>query len=94
MLESKKLIAWFAQNANYRHPKLFPLPQVPLSDAPVHKKLACMRVHLFALLKDRLCGAPCFFHIFFQGFSVNTKTLATDWTAHLAFGCEPACSLA
>jgi len=46
MLSSRKLIAWFAQNANVRHWKLFPVP---------------------------------------QGFSVNTKTLATDWTAELAF---------
>ena len=46
ILSSRKLIAWFAQNLNVRHQKLFPVP---------------------------------------QGFSVNTKTLATDWNAGLAF---------
>lgn len=47
ILSSRKLIAWFAQNANVHHEKLFPIP---------------------------------------QGFSVNTKTLATDWKPGLAFG--------
>ena len=49
LLNSPKLLAWFTQNANVRHHKLFPIP---------------------------------------QGFSVNTKTFATDWTAQLAFGAK------
>ena len=49
ILRDRKLLAWFAHNANAVHPKLFALP---------------------------------------QGFPVNTKTLAADWSAHLAFAAQ------
>ena len=30
LLDDPKLIAWFTQNANHRHPKLFPIPQASI----------------------------------------------------------------